>query len=786
MKKLLYMFLFLTLAFCLVSCGADEGDGDGSHTVTVLTTEGITVTSENPVTVNSGESAVFDISHENNVVIDSVTSGSYNYITGKLTVSDVRSDMRVTVKGETVDYDTSLLCDYKFMGKGIDGDETSPGSGAYSLGVKITVKAGNNNRSFVGWSSGAALEYGGKLLSSEREYTFRLTPSIVEDGSLFIYPNYSDENIFYYDVNGGTVNEKAGNMQSSYYTAETVEYESPLLKVSLSKDYFDTVGCASTFYDDGIFYRDGYVLTEYNTKPDGSGEGYSLGSKFPMNSGSSTLYCIWSEDSSHRDFEYEDVLIALPMGTSPANAPNWKSEGIKITSYLGDDEKVVIPEKIDGKTVTAIASGAFVNKSMKTLVMGRRIIRVEEGAFVGCSSLETIYYPDGIYDISNESFDEASWSGVRNFYVNATLAPRFSKSLEGAYALKLARLMYYSDMPQIIVIAGSSAFQGLSTEYLEALLDGEYNVVNFGTTRTTQGYMYLEAMGHYADEKDIVLFAPENSAYMMGERRLYWKTLRDMEGMYNIFRHIDISGYDNVLGAFAEFNKGSESDAYEPLSSPRYSRTPQPYESIINVNNINKYGEYLLPSDRGKYVDDTKYQDVYKLTLNNRFKSIKEGSYLNSDPNEDYNTSENWCDITDPYYKDNMNRAIASAKSGGARVYFTFCPVDGLKLSDEAKAGGSEHFAAYDKLILDNYDFDGLLGKSETYIYHHNYFYNNAFHLNDYGRTYRTYDMYRDLADLLGIEALKGVFDAGRDYEGCLFELTDGTPLYKAEDHYTN
>ncbi len=795
MKKLLYLLICSICLCCLALCalsGCSDGEedkggsGDG-YTVTVICTDGIEVTSQNPQKVEEGGKASFTLSVSGNIAVQNVSAGKYNYSTGVLTVDNVSSDLRVTVTGETVNVDTSVICDYMFMGKGINNDSSSRQSGKYSLGVNITVNAGDEKLAFIGWSAGATLGLGGTLLSSEREYTFMLTSEMLKDGKLYIYSNYSEGNAFYYDLNGGEINTDAANMISDHYTVEAVENNSSLLKVSLAKSYFDKTKCASTFYDDGIFKREGYILTEYNTKADGSGEGYSLGSKFPLNLDSPTLYCIWSKDTSHADFEYDDIIIPLPAGVSLANAPHWVSNGIRITSYKGDDTTVVIPEKIDGKTVISIASGAFVGKSLDTLVMGRRILRVEDGAFVGCSSLRTVYYPDGIYDITNDAFDSDSWDGVKNFYVNATLAPRFSRSLEGAYALKLSRLLYYSDRAQIVIIAGSSAFQGLASAYLEALLDYQYSVVNFGTTRTTQGYMYLEAMGQLTDENDILLFAPENSAYMMGEPRLYWKTLRDLEGMYNIFRHIDISGYDNVLGAFAEFNKG-DPNAYEPLASPRYSRSPQPYELIVEAKNINEYGEYQLPSDRGQYVNDAKYQDVYKLTFNNRFKSIKEGAYMNSDPNEDYYTSENWCDITDPYYKDNLNRAIRASRSGGAKVYFSFCPSDGLKLSEEVKAGGSEWLAAYERLIKDNYEFDGLFGRAEDYIYHHNYFYNNAFHLNDYGRTVHTYNMYLDFVKLLGISSdiIKDIGTVEESaLEGCLFDSpVSNTPKYSNEEYF--
>ena len=60
----------------------------------------------------------------------------------------------------------------------------------------------------------------------------------------------------------------------------------------------------------------------------------------------------------------------------------------------------------------------------------------------------------------------------------------------------------------------------------------------------------------------------------------------------------------------------------------------------------------------------------------------------------------------------------------------------------------------------------------------HKYFYDCAYHVNDYGRTYRTYGLYRDIAEIIGIIDVKGIYSLGRDFEGCMFEDgSDGTPV---------
>jgi hypothetical protein len=325
-------------------------------------------------------------------------------------------------------------------------------------------------------------------------------------------------------------------------------------------------------------------------------------------------------------------------------------------------------------------------------------------------------------------------------------------------------------MNRIIVVAGSSTYQGFSSQYAEALLGDEYRVVNFGTTRTTNGIIYLEAMASMVHEGDIVLYAPENSTYMMGECELYWKTLRDIELMYNLYRHIDISNYTNVFSALSDFN-----------INYRYNRAPSRYEDIVKVitgsRSITEYGEYMHKNRVGL----SNYIDAYFLTFNERYKSKYDVNWDDVEgqiSNKDYSDPNNktWQSITDPALADQMNRAIALVQGAGAKVYFSFCPADADKLVDEAK--NELWLNSYDELIKDTYVFDGIIGSCKNYIFAHEYFYDCAFHPNDYGRTYRTYQLYVDLCQTLNIDPV-GFLSVGTDFEGCLFEsgVTDGKPL---------
>lgn len=776
-SRLLMLFLTALLAVCVLSACAPaekedpKDEEDATYTVMLTAPEGVSVLGKNPIKVKNGEDAVFSLSLGKEYVFCGASEGSYDPATGLFTVKNVTAKKSITLSVEHVGYDTTQKYMYFFYGTSADTTSVQSEQLQYA-GTEITVRAGDGDRLFAGWSFsrlGADLSV---IVSTEREFTFRLSPEYASGKTVELYANYTDNNRLYYDANGGTVQQGTKNMNgNSYYTA-TLSGSSVL--VTLKQSYLDYCESASTFWDDGTFRRAGYILKEYNTRSDGSGDAYSLGSKVYHVTGGGeylTLYCIWEPCADASLFTYRDASYALPAGIKRANAPEWVENGVTVTGYHGTGATLAIPETLGGKKVIGISAGAFVNESFDTLLLPRTLEYVEDGAFVGCTALTTLYFPDSIYSIGDAVFDTATYSGFRHFIVNATMAPRLSDSEWGSMSVKLSRLLASEDQNRIVIVAGSSVYQGLGTEYLERLLDGQYRVINFGTARTMNGAFLLEAVASYVHAGDTVLFAPENSTYMMGERELYWKTVYLTEGMYNLWRGVDISGYTNFFSAFTEYNQ-----VY------RYTKAPSSYEAVVSASRyMNKYGDYQNAS-RSHYCEQAgsaKYIDAYYITLNERFKSRFEGDWSNAEnqeANKDYNdpTNVTWASITDRYFVETMDHAIRTVKAKGARVYFSFCPVDADKLVDEARS--AEHLVAYDRMICDAFAFDGLVGSCADYIYAHKYFYDNAFHPNDYGRTYRTYQLYKDLSSLLGISPLYGLTDVGRDYEGCLFEAGEMTP----------
>ena len=769
MKKIKFFALILIMMItCALFASCDKpNENDGKIKVLLTYGSGVTVTSQNPVYINEGESASFDIKLDSTHVFEYASHGEYK--DGKLTVSGLTRSTSVKFYTENLGYDTTE--DYDFFFFGYDSDTTdTPHASTVKGGTKIRLLAADEYKIFLGWSLNERTTDKSRMISTERDFEFRISPDMANDANIVrVYSNYADAASYYYDANGGVVNSSTPNTVKTDY--HNTHKQSDRLKVDMSGDYIELYGgTVPLFYDDNTFTREGYILVEYNTEPDGSGVAYSLGSRYLIDISAGelpVLYCIWRKAETL--FEYVDFSYPLPSGVDSKRAPIWKNEGVMITSYLGDAESVAVPEMIDGKYVIGIKAGAFTNKSMTELALPKYIQRIEDGAFVGCDKLQTLYFPDDIYDLSDAMFDEATYSSFKNLYVNAVVPPRYAKTDSGALSIKLARLLSNKSKNRIIVIAGSSTYQGLSSAYMEALLDGEYAVINFGTTRTTTGSIYLEAMGALAHEGDIVIYAPENSTYMMGETELYWKTLRDLECMYNFYRHIDISNYSRVFTAFREFNQGYR-------YKTNLSRYEDSYARITREGRtVNEYGEYQNPARVGL---SDEYIDAYFITLNNRYKSKYEGQWDDEEAqlkNNDYTDPNNktWESIDSERLSSEMNRVIAKAKSSGAKVYFSFCPVDKDKLVQGADS--PQWLAAYDALFKSTYCFDGVIGHSGDYIFEHKYFYDNAFHLNDVGRSIRTYTLYVDICKTLGITDIKGYLSVGTDFEGCIFEAAFGS-----------
>ena len=811
MKKIFSLLILLfAIAFVLASCmpggnagtGSGTGNGDGekddepvSFDVTIILKGDGIDTPNLIVTATEGEDLEIPLTFDQGYTFKSASvDGEFDYERGIFVIPEI------PISVSRVEFEAKVTQRYFFEAYLESGDTVSHPDDIYVEGTTITVTSGNTGATFIGWSFGKAFSKGGVIVSKDESFTFALNDaSALNATKVKIYANYTSSNVYYYDLNGGTLNKNSVNMtDKTYYTAKA---SGNRVEVTLGAKYYEVVETASTFYDDATFTREGYVLIEYNTKPDGTGEGFNMGAKFQIDSitdGQPVLYCIWAKETDEQSFTFSDVSIYRPNGAKSTYVPYWNEHGVQITAYTGNEKTVVIPNKIGDKHVISIAAGAFKGKEVETVVFGRYVLEIEDGAFVNCTSLTTMYYSDGICYASDDLLDDASAKNFKNLRMNATMPPKLSNNdWGGIFAIKLTRVMSTADTNRIIMIGGSSIYEGLSTTYVEALINNSgleetYSFINFGTTRTLTIMLYLDAIDHYTKEGDLVVMSPENHIRAMGSTSFVRDSYDDSEGMYpSLMRYLDISRYTGVFSSLSEFNLAS-----------RVNKNPTRYEDICKVGDGSKgsdrYGDDLSEYDKRSIMRNqfgcVSYTDTYTITFNEKVKSTSAPGWKDENrETADWTNPDNvtWCDFNDPKYADEVNRMLREIKGTGAKVYFAFAPVDGVGVSGsewgvipEVKADAKNWLTAYDKLVADTYtELDGLVGSSMDYIYHHNYFYDNVYHLNNYGRALRTYQFYIDMGSILGITDTVGYTELGTNFKGCLFEsgVTDGKPKYKVD-----
>ena len=318
-----------------------------------------------------------------------------------------------------------------------------------------------------------------------------------------------------YDANGGKTNEGKDILETTYCVSE---YK-----------------CPSTLPDKGYFSREGYVLSEYNTAPDGSGEAVSLGSKIRSDSSELTLYCIWLKEDSSQDFDYT------------------KSEGVTITKYKGNNKDVVIPEKIDGVSVTTIAKKAFSELDIETVFLPKTIETVSRASFYKCDKLTTLVFFDSIL-----SFDKDAAAECPNFrYVRINaVQDMYYEWMVGSYC-KTDRLIWSKDMKKFIFYGGSGTLHAIKCDMVNKEIGDEYVIINMGANANVSAAFVFEGMRKWLKDEDIILWCPEMSASPLGKADMTGSLgKRNIEiyvsGNYDFLKGVDVTQYPGFFDAMTQ------------------------------------------------------------------------------------------------------------------------------------------------------------------------------------------------------------------------------------------
>ena len=90
-----------------------------------------------------------------------------------------------------------------------------------------------------------------------------------------------------------------------------------------------------------------------------------------------------------------------------------------VLDYYGSQENVIIPEKINGFTVTAIADSAFANKGVRSVSIPGTVTSVGKYAFENCKQLESIEIPSSVTEIGDYTFRNCEL--LKNVVFNANV-----------------------------------------------------------------------------------------------------------------------------------------------------------------------------------------------------------------------------------------------------------------------------------------------------------------------------------------------------------------------------
>ena len=78
---------------------------------------------------------------------------------------------------------------------------------------------------------------------------------------------------------------------------------------------------------------------------------------------------------------------------------------ITITGYEGSASELVIPDTIDGYTVTKIGAEVFQkNTNLSTVTLPSGLVSIGSYAFYECTNLKSIVIPDAVTSIGTEAF----------------------------------------------------------------------------------------------------------------------------------------------------------------------------------------------------------------------------------------------------------------------------------------------------------------------------------------------------------------------------------------------
>ena len=487
-------------------------------TVTLEENEAFTILGESSKVVKNGEDVEFEIAiQEGYYYITNNCGAEYNPETSKLLFKNACTDQVIRLTFGKHNTETSYYTN-GVVERTVEGESV------------VLLAKPNTYYIFNGWYD----------TSSGKEEVYSYANNLKVQGEMLQYktliPRFvfaSTSQVITYHANGGKV---YGSEDEKVIYA--FKHDVYLYPAAFGEWCFKT------------FYREGYAPIEYNTKADGSGESFSLGSRIFLDEKDVHLYIIWVEENKAKDFNYTYV------------DENDKELCIKLLKYIGTDLDVVIPQYIDNLPVREIEVNCFKDKNIQSVVLTKNLKKVHNSAFSNCKFLETVYMCDNLEKVSDASF--AQCSALKNLRMIAVLPPVYSDHLIGATVRRFELLFNTRNdsLTNIMFYAGSSTFHGLDGRILtEYFGEQKYRIINCAQNAYVSGPLMLELYSYFMKPNDIMTFMPEYSPQLYTSR-LELPSWIALEAFYDAFRYMDLRTYTGVFDAFYDLQHGSKSYVY--------------------------------------------------------------------------------------------------------------------------------------------------------------------------------------------------------------------------------
>lgn len=732
MNKHIMKTAFITLIIFLLVffCNRPDMTDKKMFTVALIPQDGMTILSENPVTVNEGESAGFEVVFSDGYSVGNNTEVRYE--NGSLWIDDVRSSRSVLFipAKQCVLSVTDTDREYIELVNGyqaFSGDEVSVrimerehyscenlwvNDNVYPIpaGKEMDFPVYDDSVLKVEWkgepmsvSVVSAIGDGFRISGLREEYCYGDTLSLRAeyDAESVMFNGWSTEN---YLSSGGTalssddeltltitqdieVFANFGNLQASY----TLRIDPNGGKISEPIVFENMIpGQPAELPADNIgLTRDGHTLVGYNTRADGEGAHYALSAPINMPVGDITLFAEWIQNTP------EELLTYVI-----------KDKTAVVTGRKGDIGGVLcIPSRIKGAPVRSIEGNAFrSDATLETVVLPIGVAYVYENAFSDCPNLETVYLPDTIKGIRDGAFSGTEKLS-RMHVLASTDARAYDRTFNAAYADRYQRLTT-TEGKRLILVAGSSGSFGLNSEMLAEHYP-DYTVINFSGS-----YQFgMRPVSYYLMNNvhpgDVIVFAPEYYDGMYANELsgeiANWMYL---ESNYNMLGELDLGEVrKSILDTFAGFLN----ERRKLLPGKDKAR------NVLARANFNIYGDICV--ERAHRANTEPYKPPLNL-INDR--GVK------------------W-----------LTGVFEDIASKGGVCLFSFPPVsDG----NSTKKNLAPAYEQYTQKLITAYENAAVtvISNAADYIFPEDLFYDNRYHMTMEGAEKRTEQLIRDL-DAFGI-----------------------------------